>query len=123
MVPAKHFGVKVTQYFVGFGKTVWSTAEGRHRVRRQGHPDGRLHPDDRACCRPPSATTEGRIKGIQNGFFGGMIADARAHEVEQSKDSDAGPAVLPQAVVAEGHHHGRWPDDEHLLGGHFCSAS
>ena len=28
MVPAKKFGVKVTQYFVGFGKTVWSKQKG-----------------------------------------------------------------------------------------------
>ena len=28
MVPAKKFGVKVTQYFVGFGRTVWSTRRG-----------------------------------------------------------------------------------------------
>ena len=24
LVPAKLFGVKVTQYFVGFGRTIWS---------------------------------------------------------------------------------------------------
>ena len=24
MVPAKRFGIKVTQYFVGFGSTIWS---------------------------------------------------------------------------------------------------
>ena len=29
LVPAKRFGVKVTQYMVGFGPTVWS----RRRVR------------------------------------------------------------------------------------------
>ncbi|MGN6575807.1 MAG: site-2 protease family protein, partial [Nocardioides sp.] len=28
MVPAKKFGVKVTQYFIGFGRTVWSTRRG-----------------------------------------------------------------------------------------------
>ena len=28
LVPAKLFGVKVTQYFVGFGKTLWSTVKG-----------------------------------------------------------------------------------------------
>lgn len=28
LVPAKLFGVKVTQYFVGFGKTLWSTKKG-----------------------------------------------------------------------------------------------
>ena len=28
MVPAKQFGGKVTQYFVGFGPTVWSKQRG-----------------------------------------------------------------------------------------------
>ena len=28
LIPAKLFGVKVTQYFVGFGKTLWSTRRG-----------------------------------------------------------------------------------------------
>ena len=28
MYPAKKFGIKVTQYFVGFGNTVWSTKRG-----------------------------------------------------------------------------------------------
>ena len=28
LVPAKLFGVKVTQYMVGFGKTLWSTTRG-----------------------------------------------------------------------------------------------
>ena len=28
MYPAKKFGVKVTQYFVGFGKTIWSVKRG-----------------------------------------------------------------------------------------------
>ena len=34
MAPAKKFGVKVTQYMVGFGPTIWSKTQGRHRVRR-----------------------------------------------------------------------------------------
>ena len=28
LVPAKIFGVKVTQYFVGFGRTIWSRKRG-----------------------------------------------------------------------------------------------
>ena len=28
MVPAKRFGVRVPQYFVGFGPTIWSTTRG-----------------------------------------------------------------------------------------------
>ena len=46
MVPAKKFGVKVTQYMVGFGRPVVAQAR-RHRVRLQGDPARRLHPDDR----------------------------------------------------------------------------
>ena len=38
LVPAKIFGVKVTQYFVGFGRTIWS------RVRVQAVPARRLRP-------------------------------------------------------------------------------
>ena len=33
---AKKFGMKVTQFFVGFGQTLWSTRAGRDRVRGQG---------------------------------------------------------------------------------------
>ena len=36
MVPAKRFGVKVTQYFVGFGRTVWSTRRGETEYGAQG---------------------------------------------------------------------------------------
>jgi len=28
MLPAKAFGMKVTQFFVGFGRTLWSTKRG-----------------------------------------------------------------------------------------------
>ena len=74
MVPAKKFGVKVTQYFVGFGQTVWSTKKGDTEYgvkiiplggfikmigmvppekrdadgRVKGHHRRRLRPDDRA---------------------------------------------------------------------------
>ena len=44
---AKLFGIRVPQYMVGFGPTIWSRQEGRHRVRHQGRPARRLHPHDR----------------------------------------------------------------------------
>ena len=56
MVPAKLFGVKVTQYFVGFGKTLWSRRRGETEygfkaiplggyVRLVGmYPPGKPHP-------------------------------------------------------------------------------
>jgi membrane-associated protease RseP (regulator of RpoE activity) len=87
MVPAKHFGVKVTQYFVGFGKTVWSRRKGDTEYGVKAIPMGGFI--RMIGMLPPAKRDEqGRVKGIQNGFFGGMIADARAVEHEQSKDSD-----------------------------------
>ena len=40
LVPGKLFGVKTTQYFVGFGRTLWSRRLGRDRVRLQAVPLG-----------------------------------------------------------------------------------
>ena len=46
LVPAKRFGVRVTQYMVGFGPTVWSKLKGETEyvvkaipLRRMGQPD------------------------------------------------------------------------------------
>ena len=47
LVTAKKFGMKVTQFFVGFGPTLWSRRQGRDRVRRQGDPGRRLRQDRR----------------------------------------------------------------------------
>ena len=47
---------------IGFGPTVWSTRQGRDRVRRQGHPARRLHPDDRHVSRPAKdGSSRGRL--------------------------------------------------------------
>ena len=40
MVPAKLFGVKVTQYFVGFGKTLWSRKRGETEYGFKAFPLG-----------------------------------------------------------------------------------
>ncbi|GAA4906977.1 site-2 protease family protein [Tessaracoccus lubricantis] len=40
LVPAKLFGVKVTQYFVGFGKTLWSTRRGETQYGVKAFPLG-----------------------------------------------------------------------------------
>ena len=40
MVPAKKFGVKVTQYMVGFGPTVWSRKRGDTEYGIKGIPLG-----------------------------------------------------------------------------------
>ncbi len=87
MVPAKLFGVKVTQYMVGFGKTLWSTKRGDTEYGIKAFPMGgfirmigMLPPEKRG--------PDGRPKGIRNGFFGKLIADARAVEYERITPAD-----------------------------------
>src|SRR5262245_39015459 len=87
MYPAKKFGVKVTQYFVGFGKTVWSFRRGEteYGVKSiplggyvklvgmlppaKGDPDDDQHPQ--------------RVRSTNTGMFTQLISDARAAEYEQ----------------------------------------
>ncbi len=87
MVPAKLFGIRVTQYFVGFGKTLWSTHRGETEYGVKMFPMGgfiRMV----GMLPPAKRNADGSIKGIQNGFFGGLIADARAVEQESMAATD-----------------------------------
>ena len=43
LVPAKKFGVRVGQYMIGFGPTLWSRKDRRDPVRIQGDSARRLH--------------------------------------------------------------------------------
>ena len=60
LVPAKKFGVKVTQYMVGLRPHRVVHAARRDRVRHQGDPARRLHPDDRHV--PPAARRQARAR-------------------------------------------------------------
>lgn len=87
MLPAKLFGIKVTQYFVGFGKTVWSVRRGETEYGLKAFPMGgfiRMV----GMLPPAKRDAEGNIKGFRNGFFGRLIADARAAEQEQMSAED-----------------------------------
>ena len=87
MWPAKKFGVKVTQYFVGFGKTLWSVRRGETEYGIKIFPLGGFI--RMVGMLPPAKRDEaGRVKGIRNGFFGRLIADARALEYEHVTAED-----------------------------------
>src|SRR5262245_27554503 len=92
MYPAKKFGVKVTQYFVGFGKTVWSFRRGETEYGIKSIPLGGYvklvgmlppakgeHQDDEH----PE-----RVRSTNTGMFTQLIADARAAEYEQVKPGE-----------------------------------
>ena len=81
MLPAKKFGVKVTQYFVGFGKTVWSVRRGETEYGIKAIPLGGFvklvgmlppHPGE-----DPTA-----VRKTNTGMFTQLISDARSSEYE-----------------------------------------
>ncbi len=87
MWPAKKFGVKVTQYFVGFGKTVWSVQRGDTEYGVKMFPLGGFIRMT-GMLPPAKRDADGRVKGITHGFFGRLIADARAVEYEKITAAD-----------------------------------
>jgi membrane-associated protease RseP (regulator of RpoE activity) len=88
LVPGKLFGVKTTQYFVGFGKTLWSTRRGETEygikaiplggyVRFVGmYPPSREHPD--------------QVRRTRTGMFQTMADQARSVEYEDITPADEG---------------------------------
>jgi membrane-associated protease RseP (regulator of RpoE activity) len=84
MIPAKRFGVRVPQFFVGFGKTLWSTRRGETEYGVKAFPlggfvklVGMLPPGKDGAPRPTST-------------FGRLISDARAAEAELVVPGDEG---------------------------------
>lgn len=81
MVPAKAFGVRVSQYMVGFGPTLWSRVRGETEYGVKAIPlggyvrmVGMMPPAPPA---PPGARPRGR------GFFAQVVADARDASTEE----------------------------------------
>lgn len=81
---AKKFGGKVTQYFVGFGNTLWSVKRGETEYGIKSIPLGGfvkivgMLPPDR----------DGRLRESNTGMFTQLIADARAAEAEHVGPDD-----------------------------------
>lgn len=79
LIPAKIFGVKVTQYFVGFGKTLWSTRRGETEYGLKLIPAGgfvRL-----IGMMPPNA--DGKTRRWSTGAFQALVDDARSQASEE----------------------------------------
>jgi len=87
MVPAKRFGVKVTQYFVGFGRTVWSTRRGETEYGLKAIPLGGFV--KLVGMLPPARGDASNLPRSSNtGMFTQLIADARAAEYEKVTPQD-----------------------------------
>ena len=87
MYPAKKFGIKVTQYFVGFGNTLWSTKRGETEYGIKAIPLGGYV--KLVGMLPPARTEDPHeVRATNTGLFTQLVADARHAEYEHVTDAD-----------------------------------
>ncbi|MGJ9401762.1 M50 family metallopeptidase [Arthrobacter sp. KK5.5] len=86
LVPAKLFGVRVPQYMVGFGKTVWSTRRGETEYGLKAIPLGGYV--SMIGMYPPAKSGEGQVRQSSTGMFQQLADDARKAAAEQLRPGD-----------------------------------
>jgi membrane-associated protease RseP (regulator of RpoE activity) len=87
MYPAKKFGVKVTQFFVGFGNTVWSTKRGETEYGLKSIPLGGYV--KLVGMLPPAKDADPHeVRDTNTGLFTQLATDARNAEYETVTDAD-----------------------------------
>jgi membrane-associated protease RseP (regulator of RpoE activity) len=87
LIPGKLFGVKTTQYFIGFGPTVWSTKRGETEYGVKAVPFGGFV--KLVGMLPPARDDEqGRVRGSNTGIVSQLMNDARKAEYELVEPGD-----------------------------------
>ncbi|GAB7190603.1 site-2 protease family protein [Kineococcus sp. NUM-3379] len=82
LLPAKRFGVKVTQYMVGFGPTLWSRRRGETEYGVKAIPlGGYIRMIGMLAPRPGDAP--GTLRATSTGRFGLLVEDARRQSAEE----------------------------------------
>ena len=87
LLPAKRFGVKITQYMVGFGPTVWSRQRGETEYGLKAVPLGGyirmigMFP-------PKPGADPSMLRGSSTGRFSQLMDQARDESMEQVKPGD-----------------------------------
>ena len=100
MIPAKRFGGKVTQYFIGFGPTVWSRQVGETEYGVKAIPlggyvkiVGMLPPGAEDLADEVEVDADGnrvmKVRKSNTGMFTQLISDARAAEWETIRPEDS----------------------------------
>ncbi len=86
LVPAKLFRVRVTQYMVGFGRTVWSIRRGETEYGIKAIPAGGYV--SMVGMFPPATTHAGAVRQSSTGVFQQLSDDARRAAAEQLQPGD-----------------------------------
>lgn len=84
LLPAKRFGVKVTEYMIGFGPQVWATQRGETRYGVKAVPVGgyiRM-----IGMLPPGP--DGRVRATSTGRFAQLVDDARRQSAAEISPGD-----------------------------------
>ena len=87
LIPGKLFNVKVTQFFVGFGRTLWSRTKGETEYGLKAIPLG-------GYCKlvgmlPPEPHQDPhQVRGSRTGMFAQLVSDARSAEWELVEEAD-----------------------------------
>jgi membrane-associated protease RseP (regulator of RpoE activity) len=84
LVPAKLFGVKVTQYMIGFGPTIWSRRKGETEYGVKAVPLGGYI--SMIGMFPPAKGQQ--VHEDSTGFFRGLVQDARDSSMESITPGD-----------------------------------
>lgn len=87
LYPAKKFGVKVTQYFVGFGNTVWSIKRGETEYGIKSIPLGG-YVKMVGMLPPAKGQDPHEVRKTNTGLFTQLISDARDAEYEHVGPED-----------------------------------
>ena len=87
LLPAKRFGVRVTQYMVGFGPTMWSRRRGETEYGVKAIPLGGyirmigMFP-------PRRGDAPGMVRASSTGRFSQLMDEARAASMEEVRPGD-----------------------------------
>ena len=102
LVPAKRFGVRVTQYMVGFGPTLWSRRRGETEYGVKAIPLGGyirmigMFP-------PRPGDLPGTVRVSSTGRFSQLVDEARAASLEEVRPGDEDRVFyklsVPQKVI------------------------
>ncbi len=96
LVPAKAFGVRVSQYMIGFGPTIWSRRRGETEYGIKAIPAGGYV--SMIGMFPPAQDDESKVRQSSTGVFQQLSADARAVAAEQLMPGDENRVFYKLAV-------------------------
>lgn len=87
LIPAKRFGVRVSEYMIGFGPTLWSKVKGETRYGVKAVPLGgyiRMI----GMLPPAKGDPSGTARSMTTGRFAVMVADARKASMDEIEPGD-----------------------------------